>query len=367
MALTKAALRESLSRMVGDWFPLTASASGAADGATFITTQLDGYGNQLFQGNWLLVTSGTHGGATPKYRRITTFAGATPATFTLAGVALGSAIASAVTAEMHVFRPDLYSESVNRAIRARFPDLGVQGVDSTYTVGETATITTSSVAAATVITVPAGHKLVSGQTVTITGHTGSTPAIAGDYLVTVTGTTTFTIPVTVTVGGTGGTMKRQRFDYGLPGGLTSDMIYRVMQSGDAPFANIPFFEVRDWSFSADGTRLLINRGNTFRYVDLTDTRTLYLFYEKYLTLLDKDSTFGALTTDTTAKVEVVADTNQHELLLLWSKYYLFDLLAAAPGNDRRAEHLTSAKEARAEAVARTPDLRMARPENPWVA
>ncbi len=71
-----------------------------------------------------------------------------------------------------------------------------------------ATIATSSVANPTVITTTAPHGLVSGDTVVIAGHVGSTPAIGGAYVVTVTGATTFTIPVNVTVGGTGGTATR---------------------------------------------------------------------------------------------------------------------------------------------------------------
>ena len=67
------------------------------------------------------------------------------------------------------------------------------------------TIATSSVASPTVITTSTAHGLTSGETVTIAGHTGSTPTLSGDYVATVTGTTTFTVPVNVTVGGTGGT------------------------------------------------------------------------------------------------------------------------------------------------------------------
>jgi len=67
------------------------------------------------------------------------------------------------------------------------------------------TITTSSVAVATVITTSAPHGFVTGDTVTIAGHAGSTPVIAGDYVLTVTGASAFSIPLTVSVGGTGGT------------------------------------------------------------------------------------------------------------------------------------------------------------------
>jgi hypothetical protein len=71
--------------------------------------------------------------------------------------------------------------------------------------GTAVAIATSSVAAATVITTSAAHGLVTGDLAIIAGHAGSTPAIDGTYTVTVLTPTTFTIPVTVTIGGTGGT------------------------------------------------------------------------------------------------------------------------------------------------------------------
>lgn len=68
-------------------------------------------------------------------------------------------------------------------------------------------ITSSSVANPTVITTATNHGLTTGNQVIIRGHTGETPDITGTlYTVTVTGLTTFTIPVNVTVGGTGGTL-----------------------------------------------------------------------------------------------------------------------------------------------------------------
>ena len=69
-------------------------------------------------------------------------------------------------------------------------------------------IATSSVANPTVITTVVPHGLTTGDVVVITGHAGSTPAINGAYTVTVTGSSTFTIPVNVTVSGTGGTVVR---------------------------------------------------------------------------------------------------------------------------------------------------------------
>lgn len=68
-------------------------------------------------------------------------------------------------------------------------------------------ITSSSVANPTVITTTTPHGLATGNKVVIRDHAGSTPGINGTlYTVTVTGASTFTIPVNVTVGGTGGTL-----------------------------------------------------------------------------------------------------------------------------------------------------------------
>ncbi len=70
--------------------------------------------------------------------------------------------------------------------------------------GPSVAVTSSSVANPSVITT-ATNRFKSTDTVTIAGHTGSTPAVDGDRVATVTGGTTFTIPVNVSIGGTGGT------------------------------------------------------------------------------------------------------------------------------------------------------------------
>ena len=72
--------------------------------------------------------------------------------------------------------------------------------------GPLVAVTSSSIANPSVITT-AAHRFVSTDTVTLAGHTGSTPAVDGDRVATVTAGTTFTIPVNVTGGGTGGTAR----------------------------------------------------------------------------------------------------------------------------------------------------------------
>lgn len=77
------------------------------------------------------------------------------------------------------------------------------------TLPATVVIATSSAANPTVITTSAPHGLRSfetgGDLTTIAGHAGSTPALNGVHEVTVIDATHFTVPVAVTVAGTGGT------------------------------------------------------------------------------------------------------------------------------------------------------------------
>lgn len=70
------------------------------------------------------------------------------------------------------------------------------------------TISTSSVADPTVITTATNHGLTTGDSVVISGHTSVTPDINGEHVVIVTADTTFTIPIEVTDGGTGGTVQQ---------------------------------------------------------------------------------------------------------------------------------------------------------------
>lgn len=67
-----------------------------------------------------------------------------------------------------------------------------------------ATVASSSVASPTVITTSAAHGFVNGESVTIVGHVDSTPALDGTYTLSNVTSTTFTVPVAITVAGTGG-------------------------------------------------------------------------------------------------------------------------------------------------------------------
>jgi len=95
------------------------------------------------------------------------------------------------------------------ALTTRTADWNTEGASVDHTTDPGAkpvTIVSSSVASPSVITTATPHGLTTGDKVLIAGHAGSTPSINAEHVATVVTTTTFTIPVNVTVGGTGGTM-----------------------------------------------------------------------------------------------------------------------------------------------------------------
>lgn len=69
-------------------------------------------------------------------------------------------------------------------------------------------ITSNLVGNPTVITTPNPHGLTTGHVIVISGVATSSPTINGERTVTVISDTTFSVPVNVTVGGTGGTFVR---------------------------------------------------------------------------------------------------------------------------------------------------------------
>ncbi len=86
----------------------------------------------------------------------------------------------------------------NRIVRLATGTMGVL----TQSQNLSGVITGISVANPTIIT-DAGHGLVTGRTITVTGS-NSTPSINGTHIVTVISTNTFSIPVNVTVSGSAG-------------------------------------------------------------------------------------------------------------------------------------------------------------------
>lgn len=77
---------------------------------------------------------------------------------------------------------------------------------SVYEANRSIPITSNSIANPSVVTCPAPHGLVTGQIVIIAGVATSSPTINGSRAVTVISATTFSVPVSVSVAGTGGTV-----------------------------------------------------------------------------------------------------------------------------------------------------------------
>ena len=108
-------------------------------------------------------------------------------------------------------------------------------------------ITSNSLANPTVVTTPVNHGLVNNDVIFITGS-NSTPSIAGQQIVTVTGLKTFTVPVNVSSAGTGGTFVKANTSNGgaayvscsaLTLGGYTNLLVKVQHSADnSTFADL---------------------------------------------------------------------------------------------------------------------------------
>lgn len=104
-------------------------------------------------------------------------------------------------------------------------------------IGSSIAITSSSTDNPTILTT-ATHGLSSSDEISISGLAGSTPAIVGNYTVTVTDATHFTIPVNASVAGTGGVLSA--LTTGAAGTKKAGMKGEVLTApvaGQIPFAN----------------------------------------------------------------------------------------------------------------------------------
>ncbi|HLA65028.1 MAG TPA: hypothetical protein VK600_00435 [Candidatus Saccharimonadales bacterium] len=94
------------------------------------------------------------------------------------------------------------------------------------------TISGNTAASPTVVTTTAAHGLVTGDTVLISGS-NSTPLIDGTWTVTVLTTTTFSIPVNVTIAGTAGSVAAGADKWVFPLDASSDTLKSAtIQEGD---------------------------------------------------------------------------------------------------------------------------------------
>lgn len=147
------------------------------------------------------------------------------------------------------------------------------GVDLGTTAAAVA-ITSSSVANPSVITATA-HGLATNDRVVIAGHTGSTPDINNAYTVTVTGDNTFTIPVNVTVGGTGGTVTKTSHSYGFAAYLVvfaftgTDVTLKLQGSSDDA-ATDAYADVTGGGFTQITTAPVVERIESSTFTQLME-------------------------------------------------------------------------------------------------
>ena len=120
--------------------------------------------------------------------------------------------------------------------------------DTTATTGTT--VSTSSNANPTVITTAAAHGLATGESVIISGH--SVAAVNATHVVTVTGATTFTVPVAST-GGTGGT-----WTLVLPGVIAA----RCRHYDSTQSAEVDYIVAHEYLYKWDITNLRWKRTHT---------------------------------------------------------------------------------------------------------
>jgi hypothetical protein len=133
-------------------------------------------------------------------------------------------------------------------------------------------ITSSSVAAASVITCPVPHGLVAGDTILIVGHSGSTPDINGEQTPTIISTTTFSIAVNVSTGGTGGTFVKAQTGGGgsaylhctalTLGGYTNAVIKVRHSTDDSTYVDLAAFT----AITAVGAQRVTFTGPIYRHL-----------------------------------------------------------------------------------------------------
>lgn len=130
--------------------------------------------------------------------------------------------------------------------------------------------------------------------------------------------------------------------YTLPTGYTRENIVSIWQEGDGDFDEIPTTLIENVDYDPSGAVLWLGRRHRIKQDVLSVGRKIYLYAELPLTALDPDTTLGLIATDTTAKVELTADTDPYYLLLDFARAEFFLLLAAEPSYGKREEAMSIA-------------------------
>lgn len=143
-------------------------------------------------------------------------------------------------------------------------------------------ITSNSIANPTVVTTPVAHHLTTGDVVLISGVATSSPTINGQQTVTVISPTTFSVPVNVTVAGTGGQFVRSSTNNGGVGyllvsafsGFTAVTVKIRSSADDTTYADlVTFSPVLGPPPDATAAQRVTVAGTIARYLSVTGTVT----------------------------------------------------------------------------------------------
>ena len=145
----------------------------------------------------------------------------------------------------------------------------------------------------------------------------------------------------------------------MPTSITPEMVTKVATEGDGVFAARPYWNVKNYEFNPDGSEIWLNGKTTHRFDSLQTGKLLYLYAQNYLTPVADDTAQGILTTDATAKVELVPGTRAWRLFLMYCKAEMFSLLAGISENVNRDLHAKQAAEAWKEVFTSRAALQMA--------
>lgn len=158
-------------------------------------------------------------------------------------------------AEKHIQAGWTFSATANGRDTLTCDVISVDGsyrpaLDDEFVMLESVAVVSSSVADPTHIITAEPHGIVSGQTITIGSHVGSTPSINATYYVaTRVSDVEFTIPVNVTVGGAGGQVNRRlvggnvfsKAEYGLGGYGVTPIVQRLNIADNSAKAERRYF------------------------------------------------------------------------------------------------------------------------------
>lgn len=122
-------LRELLARATAgsSYFNSTSTGAGASDGTTVVDSVLPGFDSGPLAAGYVLATSGTNDGEQRPIASIST------STLTVSA-AFGAQVVTSVTYEIFPYNPSIYTDAIQQALRAVYPNLYLRALDETLIV-----------------------------------------------------------------------------------------------------------------------------------------------------------------------------------------------------------------------------------------